>query len=301
MFFFGKMLALIYLGFLTLLVLLNYREREPYTIVYSATVGSHENFDVFEMSLDGRWQRSFTNGNHNFAARYANDVLCSPDGEAIYVTAGGLYRINRDGTGFTELSDRGFYNRMAISADSGTIVVSGSAIEDYQNETDSNLYLYETDSQNWQLLTQGIRKEESPAWSPDLSKIAFTFGFNERSETGIAIINRDGSGEFILIPNIFYNKEPAWSADGETIAFVSNRNGEYDLYTIRPDGTEMRQLTQMGSIIAPQWSPDGRMISFSSNWRGDFEIYVIDPLTGVLLQITEDRANSFNECWFAAN
>jgi dipeptidyl aminopeptidase/acylaminoacyl peptidase len=299
--FFGKILILLYLSFLTLLVLLSYQEREQYTIVYSATLGSRENFDIFEMRLDGRSQRSFTNGNQNFAARYANDVICSPDNEAIYVTAGGLYRINRDGTGFTELSDRGFYSRMAIGADSSTIVVSGSAIEEYQDETDSNLYLYEIDSRNWQVLTQGIRKEESSAWSPDMSKIAFTFGFNERSETGIAIINRDASEEFILVPNDFYNKEPSWSSDGETIAFVSNRAGDYDLYTIRPDGTEMQQLTQMGSIIAPAWSPDGRMISFSSNWRGDFEIYVIDPVTAILLQITEDRANSFNECWFVAN
>jgi dipeptidyl aminopeptidase/acylaminoacyl peptidase len=301
--FFGKMLIFVYLSFMIVLFLLSYREHEAYTIVYSATVGfsSHEYFDVHEISLDGHSGMTITNGDRNFAGRFANDVLCSPNNEEIYVTARGLYRINRDGTGFTSLATRGLYNRMAIGADSSTIVVSGSSIEDYQNETDSNLYLYDINSQSWQLLTRGIRKEESPAWSPDMSKIAFTFGFNERSETGIAIINRDGSGEFILVPNVFYNKEPAWSPDGETIAFVSNRAGDYDLYTIRPDGSNMRQLTRMGSIISPQWSPDGRMISFSSNWRGDFEIYVIDPITGVLLQITEDRANSFNECWFGAN
>jgi Tol biopolymer transport system component len=288
---------------LTILLFLSYGEHEQYTIVYSATVGfaSHEYFDVHEMSLDGHSRRTITNGDRNFAGRYANDVLCSPNNEEIYVTARGLYRINRDGSDFASLATRGLYNRMAIAADSKTIVVSGSSIEEYQHETDSNLYLYDINSQSWQLLTEGVRKEESPAWSPDMRKIAFTFGFNERSETGIAIINHDGSGEFILLPNRFYNKEPSWSPDGTQIAFVSNRNGEYDLYTIRPDGSDMRQLTQMGSIIAPAWSPDGRMISFSSNWQGDFEIYVIDPVTGILLQITEDRANSFNECWFGAN
>src|SRR5262245_7054506 len=94
------LLILIYLSFLIVLFLLSYREHEQYTIVYSATVGSHENFDIFEIGLDGQSRRSFTNGNHNFAARYANDVICSANNEAIYITAGGLYRINRDGTGF---------------------------------------------------------------------------------------------------------------------------------------------------------------------------------------------------------
>ena len=301
--FFGKMLVLIYLSFLTLLFLIAGREHEPYTIVYSATVGfsSHETFDVYEMSLDGHSRINIMNGNRNFAGRYANDVLCSSDNEDIYVTARGLYRIKRDGTGFVSLASDGFYNRMAIAADSSAIVLSGSSVEEYRDETESNLYLYDVNNQSWQLLTQGVRKEESPAWSPDMSKIAFTFGYNERSETGIAIINRDGSDEFILLPNRFYNKEPAWSPDGSQIAFVSNRNGEYDLYTIRPDGSEMRQLTQMGSIIAPQWSPDGRMISFSSNRQGDFEIYIVDAITGLMLQLTYDSDNKFNECWFTAN
>src|SRR5688572_24784132 len=114
--FLGILLTLL-LSFVTILFLLSYREHEQYRIVYSARFGSVDNFDIYEISLDGRSRRAMTNPERNFTSRYANDVVCSSSNEAIYVTAGGLYRINRDGTGFTSLSSRGFFNRMDIAAD----------------------------------------------------------------------------------------------------------------------------------------------------------------------------------------
>ena len=32
-------------------------------------------------------------------------------------------------------------------------------------------------------------------------------------------------------------------ADGPAIAFTSNRDGDFEIYTMRPDGTDVRQLT----------------------------------------------------------
>lgn len=62
----------------------------------------------------------------------------------------------------------------------------------------------------------------------------------------------------------------AWLPDGETILFMSDRDGgDWELYTMRLDGTELRRLTRHeGWDGYAAVSPDGRSIVFD---RGDDE------------------------------
>jgi dipeptidyl aminopeptidase/acylaminoacyl peptidase len=51
------------------------------------------------------------------------------------------------------------------------------------------------------------------------------------------------------------------------------------LYSVNPDGTSLRQLTDLpeGSFaFQPDWAPDGRRIAFASNLGGDFRLYTIN-------------------------
>ena len=73
-----------------------------------------------------------------------------------------------------------------------------------------------------------------------------------------------------------------WSPDGRTIAFVSSRDGDDEVFTVRADGTGLRQLTRNtvlpGGVPvldhAPAWSPDGRHLAFVSNRDGgEMEVY----------------------------
>jgi Tol biopolymer transport system component len=50
---------------------------------------------------------------------------------------------------------------------------------------------------------------------------------------------------------------PAWSPSGEWIAFVSERNGNPDIYLVKPDGTCLRRLTDNpGDDMYPAWRPE---------------------------------------------
>ena len=53
------------------------------------------------------------------------------------------------------------------------------------------------------------------------------------------------------------------------IAFTSNRDGDYEIYTIRPDGTGLTRLTSSsGSDAHAAWSPDGKWIAFRAGVAG---------------------------------
>ena len=51
-----------------------------------------------------------------------------------------------------------------------------------------------------------------------------------------------------------------WSPDGARIVFVSPTGSKQDVYTIRPDGTDVRRLTTDGVSTSATWTPDGRIL-----------------------------------------
>ena len=70
---------------------------------------------------------------------------------------------------------------------------------------------------------------------------------------------------------------PSWSPNGQQIAFASDRDGNFEIYVMDADGSNLRRLTNNGDRdVYPSWSPDGQQIAFVSDRDGNFEIYVMD-------------------------
>jgi Tol biopolymer transport system component len=119
-----------------------------------------------------------------------------------------------------------------------------------------------------------------PAWSPDGTRIAFQ---SDRSGglSDIYVINVDGSGLLRLtydpVPAITNEVHPAWSPDGTRIAFTSNLNGHYDIYTVRPDGSDLRRITSTtDSDLEPSWSPDGtRLVVRRVTTDNEWDIWIL--------------------------
>ncbi|NWF67676.1 MAG: PD40 domain-containing protein [Chloroflexi bacterium] len=89
-------------------------------------------------------------------------------------------------------------------------------------------------------------------------------------------------------PNtLIFNRYPAWSPDGSLIAFHANPLGNYDLYIMNADGTNLHQLTDSPADDAmASWSPDGTRLVFHSQRTGNWDIWTLNVQTGAQQQVT---------------
>src|SRR6266498_2954647 len=92
--------------------------------------------------------------------------------------------------------------------------------------------------------------------------------------------------------------QPSWSPDGRTLVFQAYRDGNYHLYTMRPDGTGTRQLTS-GPFDhrEPRFSPDGAMIAFSSDRGGSYGVHTLDVRTGAITTRVDTAADEAMPAW----
>ena len=130
----------------------------------------------------------------------------------------------------------------------------------------ADLWIANRDGTGARQLTTSEEWEDQPAWSPDGAWIAYR-SFAAQLDPDIFLVRPDGSETRNLTPDprpaVFDDGAPAWSPDGARIAFRSNRGGTADLWTMRPDGTDLRRVTDSPDFDTdPAWSPDGARIAF---------------------------------------
>ena len=166
-------------------------------------------------------------------------------------------------------------------------------VKGYLRGERSHLQLFDIAAKKAEPLTSGVFDEESPAWSPDGSQVAF--------------IRRHGDGDVDKAPNhdLFVieartgAKEKrltttaadeggrlSWSPDGRAIAYILGDEPKYSAYdqnrlvTIPAAGGEPRILTDAldRPVRAPFWSADGSILVSVSDDRSEHIAKV--PATG---------------------
>ena len=78
---------------------------------------------------------------------------------------------------------------------------------------------------------------EDPAWSPAGNTIAYSMNGN------IWTINSDGTNAIQVTASGQNSRQPTWSPDGTKIIFQSSQSGDWDLYQIKPDGTNLSSIS----------------------------------------------------------
>jgi Tol biopolymer transport system component len=71
------------------------------------------------------------------------------------------------------------------------------------------------------------------------------------------------------------NNEVSWSPDGSKIAFTSDRDGDWEIFTIKPDGTNLTQITTNTTADhSASWLPNSSGLVYSTVSGGQADLWM---------------------------
>lgn len=235
-----------------------------------------------------------------------------------------LYAMNADGSGVRRITDSPTVDMTAAVSPDGTTVAYQSTDEtDYDS---FDVWLVGSDGSEPRPLITDELLQGRPVWSPDGRQLLYHSGetptfhlFAMDLESGARRRVTDGEGSsdwawWASDESIWFESNrtgsfevyrigpdsgpaeqltrggggaPSPSHDGSRFAFQALREDDWEIYTARSDGSDVRQLT-FNDVMdrLPAWSPDGTTIAFSSMRSGTEQIYLMDPDGGNVRQLT---------------
>ena len=201
-----------------------------------------------------------------YSSTHHHDAACPPNPDfsmgyvwPVYETYD-VFASNLDGSGLRQLTTEEGYDAEATFSPAGDRIVFTSA-----RDGDLELYSMAPDGSDVIRLTDRPGYDGGAFYSPDGSKIIWRAHY-------------PGEG-------------PELEDYRRLLSQGLLRPGELEIYIMDADGSNQRQLTQLGGAnFAPYWHPSGEKIVFSSNHHDpdgrDFEIYMINVDGSGLTRIT---------------
>ena len=195
---------------------------------------------------------------------------------------------------FLNMSEKKIYTSRGTNV-AGNFFPDGTAFT-FSSSKDGtpDLFMKELKNDHITKLSSSYGIDVSPSVSPDGHYIAFVS--DRGGSPQIYMMRRDGSNTRRLTFEGSYNTSPSWSPKGDMIVFVGQR-GKNQIFTIRPDRTELTQLTVSGNNEDPSFSPDGRYIAFSSDRDGMKGIYIMRANGESQRRITPKGLGAFGPNW----
>jgi Tol biopolymer transport system component len=221
---------------------------------------------------DGRTTCSYFYPSGNeilYSSTHHHDASCPPNPDfslgyvwPVYDTYD-IWASNLDGSNLRQLTTEDGYDAEATFSPAGDRIVFTSA-----RDGDLELYSMAPDGSDLVRLTDRLGYDGGAFYSPDGSQIIWRAHYPEEGPELDDYLSLLDQG--LLRP------------------------GELDIYVMDADGSNQRQVTDVGGAsFAPYWHPSGDKILFSSNLHNpegrNFDIYMVNLDGTGLTQITTDE------------
>lgn len=152
-----------------------------------------------------------------------------------------------------------------------------------------DLYELELADKKVTRLTEGAGRNALASWSSDGKKIAFSS--NRVLGWSVYVLDLE-TRETRKVVSGHGACRPRWSRDGNELALVSQQaDGKGDIFIVRPDGTELRRVTQTSATYDyfPSWVQE-KWIVFArteNKKRGPWDLYAVNVLSGEEKRLTQ--------------
>ena len=121
------------------------------------------------------------------------------------------------------------------------------------------------DGSGFHFVTSGPNNNAFASFAPDGKHIVYRTQGPDGE--GLRMKSLEDHSEKVLTED--YDNFPVWSPRGDQIAFMRRIDGFFQILTIHPDGTDLKQLTHSrGNEAHMAWSPDGERMLFTSSRMG---------------------------------
>ncbi|MCD6141170.1 S9 family peptidase [Candidatus Bipolaricaulota bacterium] len=135
-------------------------------------------------------------------------------------------------------------------------------------------------------------------WSRDGSTIVFAKDRDGNEQHDLYAIDTSTGAVAQLTDTPQAQEIPVeFSPDDAWLTMLSNRDGQLNLYKLRPDGSEVTPLTRFENPVLDGgiWSPDGTKIAFSCNETPELknqDIYIVNADGGGIKRVLQVRVGS---------
>ena len=190
-----------------------------------------------------------------------------------------IYVMGCDGASPTRLTNNSAEDKEPSWAKGGKLAFSSNR----NSDGGFDIYLLTLSPWGLERLTTSAAKDESPALSPDGTKLAFVSDRDGDAE--IHVLTLSDKSVTQITSNTHNDKDPDWSSDGTKIVFASDRDGDWDVFIANADGSSPTNLTDSPSDDSNKYddrwpslakADDGyKYISFSTNRDGQWKLYTM--------------------------
>lgn len=173
----------------------------------------------------------------------------------------------------------------------------------YVGQGTGHVFAMAPDGSQVEQITFGAGVQAHSALSPDGTRIAFSQV--DATGSSISAVRGDGGAVVTLNRGSDWSLVPSWSPDGTRIAFTGDADGNWEIYTMASDGSDVRQLTFTDppvQHVGPKYSPDGALLLYAMSEDGQDpsapqDLWVMPSVGGTPTRLTHGLDNRESRGW----